>query len=55
MIFTKRDPTVERIVAGRTDLVFDHVAGRKPEKSAKDMSGDSPLSWASWLMGRPLG
>ena len=30
MIFSKRDPILERIAAGRTDLVFDYVAQGNP-------------------------
>ena len=68
--------TLERIVNGRTDLVFEHVAAGHPVTAyatgarliqwcarygdvsairfllahgdAKDVNGDSPLSWASW-------
>jgi uncharacterized protein len=36
MIFKKRDPMLERIAAGRTDLVFDYVAKGNPATARAD-------------------
>ena len=57
----KADTLLERIVDGRTDLVWDHIAQGHPATArAADgrplvqwcayygENGDSPLSWASW-------
>ena len=73
---------LDRIISGRTDLVFDYVAAGNPANAtdtdgvslikwcayfgdvsaikflldagakidAKDMNGDSPLTWASWYL-----
>lgn len=46
MIFKKSDSTLERIAAGRTDLVFDYVA-RGNAATARDRDGASLLYWCA--------
>ena len=46
MIFSTRDPILERIAAGRTDLVFEHVGSGKPATS-RDRDGMPLLYWCA--------
>ena len=46
MIFGKRDPLLERIAAGRTDLVFDYVANGNAATTRAD-DGTSLLYWCA--------
>lgn len=45
-IFGKADPLLTRIAAGRTDLVFDFVAGGRPA-TTRDGDGLSLLYWSA--------
>ncbi len=45
-IFQKADPTLARIAAGRTDLVFDYVKAGHPA-TARDGDGSSLLYWCA--------
>ena len=44
MIFSKRDRILERIAAGRTDLVFEYVGAGQPATS-RDADGNPLLYW----------
>jgi uncharacterized protein len=44
---TPRNPLIERIASGRTDLVFDVVAAGQPATS-RDVDGASLISWCAY-------